>query len=357
MRPERNRSKLDKDRDVQDPSVNRPGHRRPIGAGRWIFLSALLVLGMLCFPVAPQALILDEGDGTGNTAAPQDDPGWRNVGHHLGSPSVVYLGNQWILTTEHSGLNSVLFEGRRYNPVPGSLLRVEKPETQFADLLLFRIDEDPGLPALSMSTSPPKVGEHVMLIAAGSSRGGRFTFYSQDSGPLDGFTWQADQTKRWGTNRVEAAPSFVGHRETSTMAFPMVFNRIEDPGSTRHEAAGALGDSGGALFARENPKDPDSDWVLSGIVFSVTSRGEGLQRITFYSDVTWAADLSYYRDRIMKHMQEYRPQNPPDASPPLDSASGPSRLREFAGLATALLVVAMVWRRLRRPRSSSQSDR
>ena len=46
-----------------------------------------------------QAVIIEGGDGTGNTSVPADslgDPGWSNVGH--GNDSCVYLGNRWVLT-------------------------------------------------------------------------------------------------------------------------------------------------------------------------------------------------------------------------------------------------------------------
>ena len=272
--------------------MNRTAFFRPTWMGPGIALPALIALGVAGYAFAPQALILDGGDETGNSTPPDDDPGWRNVGHHTGTPTVVYLGDRWVLSAEHSGLNSVTFEGKRYEPLPDSALQLEKPESKFSDLLLFRIDEDPGLPALSIATSPPVVGQNVILIAAGASRGGRFTIYDEDLGAVDGFTWEMDQTKRWGTNRVETPPQLLSYKDTDTMAFPLAFDRIEDLRSTRNEAAGALGDSGGALFDHRASGDSTSEWVLSGIIFSVTNRGESLPRMTFYNDLTWVADLS-----------------------------------------------------------------
>jgi hypothetical protein len=142
------------------------------------------------------------------------------------------------------------------------------------------------------------------------------------------------------------------------MAFPIVFNRMGDPRSTRHEAAGALGDSGGAVFAQKNPLNPNPEWVLAGIIFSVTNRGESLERTTFYSDVTWVVDLSYYREQIMKHMEKHRPKGPAN---PEELATQSTRERPglgaAAGLLAALLLIALAWRRRRRPRLSSQNDR
>ena len=238
------------------------------------------------------------------------------------------------------------------------MLRLRKPETEFADLLLFRISEDPGLPSLKIATASPIVGEPVLMIAAGTSRGGRYSRYTKGSEPLDGFTWESDQTKRWGTNRVEGPPKFLRHRETNTMAFPLKFSRIEEPGGTRYEAAGALGDSGGAVFAHEAPRDPSSDWVLSGIIFSVTSRGDALERTTLYKDLTWVADLSYYRDEIMGHIRQYENGATGQADPTAEGPGGESdRLTLAAGLTALGFLGFLAWLRTRGARAPALIDR
>jgi hypothetical protein len=314
-------------------------------------LSAVFALAFL--PGYGTALILDRGDGLGNTTAPEDDPGWANIGHHLGSPSVVYLGNRWILTAHHVGASIVIFDGKRYNPVSGSPTSLRNPDGTLADLLLFRIDEDLPLPSLSISKTPARVGEEVMLIAAGSSRGGRVTLESEAGNLLDGFLWVEDQTKRWGTNRVEARPQFIENLETKTMSFPILFDRIENPTGTRHEASAGRGDSGGALFAHTNSYDPNPDWVLSGILFSVSGRTGHPANTSFYGDITWVADLSFYRDEILRHTSPETVQMAELESNELEQsaeASGsakrdPSRA---AALALVLIVAALIWRIARR---------
>jgi hypothetical protein len=265
------------------------------------FSRLLLALFVLGLPTLAPALILDAGDGLGNTTAPEPDPGWDNVGQHLGSPSVVYLGNRWILTADHVGASIVTLKGKRYNPVAGTLIRLMNPDATQADLLLFQIDEDPALPKLSIADSPPAPGEAVILIAAGSSRGSHLNSQPEGEALIDGFAWQADQTKRWGSNVIEGEPNFIGQASTKTMALPIVFSRIESPSGTRQEATAARGDSGGALFARADPTNPDSEWVLSGILFSVGTRSGYPAQSSFYGDITWAADLSFYRDSIHEH--------------------------------------------------------
>ena len=68
----------------------------------------LLLLAAATLPA--QAVIIDSGDGTGNTSAPADDPGWANVGQNAGF-SGVYLGDGWILTAQHANHVNARFAG------------------------------------------------------------------------------------------------------------------------------------------------------------------------------------------------------------------------------------------------------
>lgn len=54
--------------------------------------------------------MISSGDGSGNTTAPVDDPGFGNVGAR-GNATAVYLGNQWVLTANHVGTGSVVLGG------------------------------------------------------------------------------------------------------------------------------------------------------------------------------------------------------------------------------------------------------
>ncbi|HIF97757.1 MAG TPA: trypsin-like serine protease [Myxococcales bacterium] len=279
--------------------IGPPSYFPPLTSSRGIRVLFALIFA-LGFPLGASALVLDDGKGQGNTTAPENDPGWRNVGQHLGSPSVVYLGNRWILTADHVGASIVILEGKRYDPVSGSLIRLKNSDGTQADLLLFKIAKDPGLPMLAIAESPAAVGEQVILVAAGSSRSERLSAHLEGQTLIDGFSWKEDRTKRWGSNIIESAPKFIEQTGTKTEAVAMVFDRIETPRGTPHEASAARGDSGGALFAHADAMDPDSDWVLSGILFSVGTRSGFPGESSFYGDVTWAADLSYYRDKIIE---------------------------------------------------------
>ncbi len=323
-------------------------------------LGAIFALAFL--PGYGTALILDRGDGLGNTTAPEDDPGWANIGQHLGSPSVVYLGNRWILTAHHVGASIVIFDGKRYNPVQGSPFSLRNLDGTIADLLLFRIDEDPPLPSLSIAKYPARVGEHVIVIAAGSSRGGRVTLESEAGDLLDGFLWNEDQTKRWGTNRVEARPQLIENHNTTTMSFPILFDRIESPPGTPHEASAGRGDSGGALFAHDDPLDPNAAWVLSGILFSISGRTGHPADSSFYGDITWVADLSFYREDILRHISPQASQtvdlerSEPKKTTQAPGAENGGRSRAVA-LSLVLIVAVLICLIARRRSSDNQRER
>ena len=98
------------------------------------------------------AVIIVSGDGSGNTTAPADDPGFANVGIR-GSGSAVYLGDGWALTAAHVGAGWTWFNGIDYNAVPNSAVQLANPPgqgfTPGTDLLMYQIQGQPNLPAIS----------------------------------------------------------------------------------------------------------------------------------------------------------------------------------------------------------------
>ena len=64
-------------------------------------VAALLLAFLTALPA--RAVLIDSGDGTGNTTAPADDPGWSSVGRTANGLNGIHLGFGWIVTAAHVG--------------------------------------------------------------------------------------------------------------------------------------------------------------------------------------------------------------------------------------------------------------
>ena len=130
-------------------------------------LPALL---LLLFAAPAQAVIIDSGDGTGNTTAPADDPGFDHLGTK-GGTSVIYVGYGWVLSAAHVGLGDVVFGSVTYPALSGSRIVLIHSGTTPADLELFRIDPAPPLSPPPIRASEPALDDPVIMIGNGRNRG------------------------------------------------------------------------------------------------------------------------------------------------------------------------------------------
>ena len=251
--------------------------------------AALLLLSALLLGTVPaQAVIVASGDGTQNTTAPLDDPGWANLGSR-GGLSAIYLGNRWVLTAAHVGIGSVTFGGVLYDAIPGTTSSFTTAPGQIADLIVFKLRGDPGLPALAIASVPPPIGTAVVMIGNGRNRGAA----TQWNG-IDGWLWGAGYAKRWGTNLVGSAPANETIGSYVSRAFWTEFTQAPPPQVTAHEAQAATGDSGGGLFAKNG-----GSWALGGVLIAIAPFNGQPASTALYGNLTFAVDLSFYRSAIL----------------------------------------------------------
>ena len=238
------------------------------------------------------AVIIDSGDGTGNTSKPADDPGWQNVGKVNGL-NAVYLGYGWVITAGHVGLGNFELDGSVYPAVPNTWTQIADSSNVSADLGVFRIDPPPyQLPALALPTSAPPLGTSVALIGFGQSRGAATIWRG-----IRGWLWAGGSTKRWGTNTVGAdlgglvnsLPLATGGNLTQAVVADFTENAPGD------EATVAVGDSGGAFFVKTG-----GSWKLGGVTFALGTYDQQPSGTSLYGNVVYASDLSYYRAQVLE---------------------------------------------------------
>ena len=262
----------------------------------------LLTLLLLLAPAA-QAVITATADGTGNTTAPADDPGWANVGT-CGCCTAVYLGKGWVATANHVGTCNPTFHGTTYTYDGVSAFQAVNPQTSIAgvtqgtlaDLLFFKLTTwpektDAALHLLHISPGPAPMGATLTMIGDGLSRGVQswVTVSGQCSraSPLplscNSYTAVAPTTMRWGTAQVSTAQTPV----TGAAGFITFFSA--DPNS----AEGVTGDSGGGVFYKNGGK-----WYLTGIMVNVY-HSQGASSATQGTDYTYMVDLFYYAPQVV----------------------------------------------------------
>lgn len=266
---------------LQDPS------RTGVRTGRWSAFAVLLGVGLFALAPSARAVIIDSGDGTGNTSAPPDDPGWVYVGTRS-DLTAVYIGGGWVLTANHVPLGTVIIDGVIYAPIVGSDVQLSNGDGTFADLKIFAIAGDPGLADLPIRSDALTVGTALMMIGQGRDRG---AFTTWDPGapnaPISGYEWLNTRSRRWGTNHIDGIPS---SRILNTVSF---FARF-DAGQPDHEAQVVQGDSGGAVFIKNG-----GVWELAGIQFARSEFMGQPMDTALYGNFSYASDLSFYRDEIL----------------------------------------------------------
>ena len=266
----------------------------------------------------------------------QGDPGWANVAHTAANLNAVYIGDGWMLSAFHTGVNDTTFieSGQTFNPIPGQDFQVST-----ADLRLYRINGDPKLlspsiKSVTIASQPLAVNDQVMFIANGlyrdaAERHWTVTPVSGDNndiwtevGSCSGANCyhgygSAGYGKRWGVNTVVDDQTLFGTSENDANITVVVngnttsnltqYSKQTAPcGSNCFEAQVITGDSGSGVFHKRN-----GVWELAGITANMFSfdgqdttsavyRDVPFQSPPVYStgDASAFADLSSYNSQI-----------------------------------------------------------
>lgn len=260
------------------------------------------------FPL--HAVVIDIGDGQGNTTAPVDDFGFGNVGIR-GDATAIYLGSfngqHWVISANHVTPGNVILGGQTYNWVSGSSIQLDDPFSgNKADVILFRISSAPvGLSNLQIATSPITNGQSLVIAGAGRDRetdptywsvsGSTWTEVSSSEANRMGYKTLANRTPRWGTNTVSGTNRFDLDNGTSQYGFHTTF--------TSETAQGVYGDSGGGAFYKDG-----EDWLLAGLTVAVGTENNqpGGSQTAVLGNYTYFVDLGHYSNQIMAIIPEPR---------------------------------------------------
>ena len=259
-----------------------------------LWLSLLIALGAR----SAMAVVIDSGDGSGNTSAPADDPGWSNVGV-LGKITGVFLGNHWVLTAGHTGARELQLGDRLFEAVQGKIRhRISTAPEAEADLQLFQLRESPDLPPVRLATSAPRTDTPVVMIGSGRDRSPSLLGWSQTwaivplrDASYAGYRPGPGRAMRWGTNRITAVDLLTRMGKLVSHSFATT---LDGGLPTPHEAQAASGDSGGPVFA----KNGDGEWELVGIMITISRHQNQPGNLTVYGNATCAVDIYAYREQI-----------------------------------------------------------
>jgi len=262
------------------------------------------LLFLVCISNSGHAVIINSATGTENTTPPETFPYWDAIGL-VGGGSCVHLGDGYFLTAYHvkalDNPSTVTVGGQTYNIMSTSWYRPPVMSNS-ADLAVFRTPATPSVSASNnMIAADATLDTDTMLWAMGSgyNRASAKTYWNSSwvevtlprSYKYSGYKWATSgRSKRWGTNTIDFNYQWMDSGYGNTLTYKCKF----DSNGGSNEAAVAIGDSGGPVYA-----NVDGAWQLSGIIIS---RDLYLNQPTYtsvYGNSSYFGDLAFYRTQVL----------------------------------------------------------
>lgn len=253
-----------------------------------------------------QAIILYSGDNSANLTAP--DTARTDIFNSVAKitnadgtgivGSAVHIKDKYLLTAEHvlykdatPRRTHVSFDGTTYWAIDLNFL---PRQIDTADLVLFKLIEDPNLPETQLYSSSNELNNTGTLIGWGY---GRDPNQANQTSTTRTWTWGTGLTidKRWGTNQV----ADTGNANISGKVYDFLQTRLNS-NQGASEAAFANYDSGSGLYISNS-----GTWQLAGITTAVTTFGSStFANFTGTQDSNYFVRVSQYRQTILNNIPD-----------------------------------------------------
>ena len=250
------------------------------------------------------AIILYSGDNNANLTAPDTarETAFNSIAKISATNgsgivgSAVHIQDKYLLTAEHvlrkdvtPRQTHVTFDGITYWEIDLNFLPIQ---IGTADLVLFKLIQNPNLPSNSLYSSTNERFKTGTLIGWGY---GRDPSQPAETGTTRSWNWGDGTTlvKRWGTNRIEN----TGNTSITGKTYHYMRTQLNS-NQGNNEAAFAYYDSGSALFVTDS-----GTWYLAGITTAVTTSGVS----TFASSSSsynYFVRISQYRQTILNNIPD-----------------------------------------------------
>jgi len=271
------------------------------------YLCVPVVVGlMVSFATPAEALVVNaDPSATSNPALHNTEQAGHNMWDHVGRTSTdgtaVYLGNGWAMTANHVAVGSntsIVLSGTSYaRDASEPIIRLDNPSGLGgqADLKLFKINGDPGLPKLPITSSTALVGDSLIMISEGRGRNSELKQVGSTGPPpttFHGYEWDgAPREKTWANNSVSVLTGPLSDASGGqTLAFRTTFNSNIDG-----DGQATQWDSGGSAFRFNNISQ---QWELIGTILAINAFVGQDSNTAAFGNQTFLADLSIYRDQI-----------------------------------------------------------